>query len=196
VMTKPRRKNSWTWFDTGLASLAVVAVCLLVLSYVRPRQPRASSRLQHLAERVEGMTLPDITFLADDSGTAGTAGFTRARATVVLLFQPGCSVCETNSPAWIAIQERVAKLADVRVLAVARGGTRSTALSWLRERGLEANAVLIPTTPTALGTDWRVFGVPATYVVDAASKVVLARFGLLTSAETQQVVVAAEKRAR
>jgi hypothetical protein len=187
-MPKPTRTSSWTWFDVGLASLAVVAVGLLVLSYVRPQSPHAPPTLGQLAEQVEGKTLHSITYLADDSGGVGTVDFAVASTTILLIFQPGCSVCDANHPNWIAVEERVERRPDLRVVAVTTGGPRSGALSWLAERGLQADAVVIPTVPAVLRTDWHLFGVPATYVVDRTGRVSLARFGTLTSGDIQQIL--------
>ena len=38
------RREGWTWFDSALAAVAVIALVLLTISYVRPRVHRSTAQ--------------------------------------------------------------------------------------------------------------------------------------------------------
>ena len=184
-------RHGWAWFDVVLAAMAVVAVGLLVRSYVRPR-PAGSTNPERVAARfareVEGKVLPGIPFFAPNSAVVDTVDFGVAGTTLLLAFASTCPACDANHSNWVRLLERTTAIQDLRVLAVAADSSGALASDWLAERGIHTDAILIPAEPTMLRARWHVLGVPATYVIDGDGRVVRARFGILSADDADNVL--------
>jgi hypothetical protein len=181
-----RHRTAWTWFDLGLAALAVVTVGLLALSLVRPPfgqsagRERLAAQLAAQAAKVEGEILPGIPYFAPNSTMLDTVDFSAASATLVLAFASTCGVCEANYPNWLRLQDRTVGADSIRVLGVVADANGGSGASWLAEHGIRTDRIVIPAEPMTLRSSWHVLGVPATYVVDRAGRVMRAKFGALS----------------
>lgn len=183
-----RTARRWTWFDWGLGAIALVAVGLLAMTFLRSERPRTATAL--LAQRVEGRVLTVLPPSTRKGQAQPLPAFSSARGTLLLTFHPTCPACEANYPNWVTLARDAALLRDVQVLAVTVEDSTAAAAGWLLDRGIQVDALLAPAVPAAVRTQWGVEAVPATYVVDGGGRVVRARFGILDSEDQRRTLEA------
>lgn len=117
------------------------------------------------------LALPHLSREARQPGAVGIG----QRATLVNFWASWCTPCLVEHPLLMELSAR----GDVRIVGINYKDQPDDARRWLARHGDPYVEILADSRGSA-GLDWGVYGVPETFVVDAAGTVVFKQIGPLT----------------
>ncbi len=137
---------------------------------------------------------PAADFRLDRLDQAGQLSLADMKGKVWLLnvWASWCSACVEEHA---ALQEWVADPGNAPVVGMAYKDADDDSRAWLKQRGNPYKAV-IADRDGRVGIDYGVYGVPETFVIDAAGRIVYKHIGPLTPAVLQEKILPAIRGAK
>jgi cytochrome c biogenesis protein CcmG/thiol:disulfide interchange protein DsbE len=138
---------------------------------------------------------PAPSFAMEEVPDLGVPGFDtawlRGEVTVVNVFASWCIPCRDEHPLLVALKEQT----GVRLLGINQADAPENARAFLQELGNPYDAVGTD-RDRRVSIDWGVYGVPETFVVDAAGVITFKHVGPLTPEAVETQLLPAIEKAR
>ena len=147
----------------------VLVVLLIVLGIGLTRDPR------EVPSPLVGKPAPAFELPLLENAQPVTQEFLKGRPRLVNFFASWCAGCQVEHPLLL----KLAREQGVEIVGIAYKDVPADTRQWLQRHGSPYRSVIVDERG-GMGLDWGVYGVPETFVLDAAGTIVHKQIGPMT----------------